>query len=169
MAALTPGKRLAVLTVTGYEAGWAPELVWMMWRGQESWLYRESVCSAARSQSLCRPSQRDICLVKLKIINLASRINGFVGFVHQQGFCITRKHNVSETGSVSIFRWREGDAYSVGSFRKCNLRTTFRNVVFSSYVESLMMDKVLKRRYPECYTISLERFRFHIFDVKYKK
>jgi hypothetical protein len=30
----------------------------------------------------------------------------------------TRKHNVSETGSVSVFRQVEGDTYSVGSLRE---------------------------------------------------
>jgi hypothetical protein len=30
----------------------------------------------------------------------------------------TRKHNVSENGSVSVPRWEGGDTYSVGSLRK---------------------------------------------------
>jgi hypothetical protein len=30
----------------------------------------------------------------------------------------TRKNNVSETGSVSVLRWGDGDTYSVGSLRK---------------------------------------------------
>jgi hypothetical protein len=36
------------------------------------------------------------------------RITGIIGFVHLSKFEITRYLNVSETGCVSIFRWREG-------------------------------------------------------------
>jgi hypothetical protein len=31
----------------------------------------------------------------------------------------TRKHNVSENESVSVFRWRMGNTYSVGTLRNC--------------------------------------------------
>jgi hypothetical protein len=34
------------------------------------------------------------------------------------GILNTIKHSVSETGSVPVFRWGEGDTYSVGSLRK---------------------------------------------------
>jgi hypothetical protein len=34
------------------------------------------------------------------------------------GILNTSKHNVSGSGSVSIFRWGEGDTYSVGSLKK---------------------------------------------------
>jgi hypothetical protein len=30
----------------------------------------------------------------------------------------TRKHNISETGCVSVHRWGDGDSYYVGSLRK---------------------------------------------------
>jgi hypothetical protein len=43
------------------------------------------------------------------------RITGFVDFVYRPQFYTTTKHNVSEIGSVSVLRWREGGAYSVGS------------------------------------------------------
>jgi hypothetical protein len=43
---------------------------------------------------------------------------GVSGLRQSSGIPNTRKHNGSETGSVSVFRWREGDAYSVGSRRK---------------------------------------------------
>jgi hypothetical protein len=43
------------------------------------------------------------------------RITGFLGFVHLPGILNTRKHNVSETGSISVLRSGEGDTYSVGS------------------------------------------------------
>jgi hypothetical protein len=33
----------------------------------------------------------------------------------------SRKHNVSETGSVSVLRRGEGDTFSVESFRRANL------------------------------------------------
>jgi hypothetical protein len=33
-------------------------------------------------------------------------------------FYVSRKHDVSGTGSVSILRWEEGDTYFVGSLRK---------------------------------------------------
>jgi hypothetical protein len=34
------------------------------------------------------------------------------------GILNNRKHNVSETGSVSVFRWGKGENYSVGAVRK---------------------------------------------------
>jgi hypothetical protein len=39
------------------------------------------------------------------------------GLRPSSGILNTRKHNVSETGSVSILRWGEGDTYSVGSHK----------------------------------------------------
>jgi hypothetical protein len=45
------------------------------------------------------------------------RITGFLDFVHRPEFFITRKHNVTETGSVSILRRGKIDTYSVGSLR----------------------------------------------------
>jgi hypothetical protein len=41
-------------------------------------------------------------------------------FDQRPEFEITRKHNVSETGSVSVFRRGEGDTYCVGSLKKAN-------------------------------------------------
>jgi hypothetical protein len=42
----------------------------------------------------------------------------FVVFVHRQEFEIIIKHDVSKTGSASVFRSGEGDTYSVGSHKK---------------------------------------------------
>jgi hypothetical protein len=39
-AALPPGKEPSLLI--GYETGWAPESVWMTWRGEKSYPYRDS-------------------------------------------------------------------------------------------------------------------------------
>jgi hypothetical protein len=46
--------------------------------------------------------------------------NHWVDFVHRPEFRITRQHNVSENGSVSVFRWGEGDTYCEGPFSKSN-------------------------------------------------
>jgi hypothetical protein len=55
-----------------------------------------------------------------EIINLV-RIIGIVDFDHRPEFQISRRHNVSKTGSVSTFRCGKGDTCSVGSFRKSYL------------------------------------------------
>jgi hypothetical protein len=39
-------------------------------------------------------------------------------FVYRPEFQITRKHNVSETGFIFVFRSVQGDTYTVGSLRK---------------------------------------------------
>jgi hypothetical protein len=92
----------------------------------------------------------------------------FEDFVHRLGFKITKKQNVSETGSVSVFRWGEGDNL-LGSLEIVNPnhwttartpkrvylyvflpspenrnRSSFRNFVFSSYLEFRTIDKVHK-------------------------
>jgi hypothetical protein len=46
------------------------------------------------------------------------RMTGFLDFVHRTEFSITRKPNVSVTGSVSDFMWLEGENVSVGSLRQ---------------------------------------------------
>jgi hypothetical protein len=46
------------------------------------------------------------------------RITGSLDLVHRLEFLISGKHNVSETGFVSIFRSVEGATYSFGSLRK---------------------------------------------------
>jgi hypothetical protein len=40
---------------------------------------------------------------------------GFMGFVHVSKFEITRKYDVSENGSISVIKSREGDTYPDGS------------------------------------------------------
>jgi hypothetical protein len=44
-----------------------------------------------------------------------AHIHWVCGLVHRQEFYTTRKHTVSEIGSVYVFRLTEGDTYSVGS------------------------------------------------------
>jgi hypothetical protein len=46
------------------------------------------------------------------------KITGFVEFIHHLVFYINIKHNVSETGFVSVFGRGEGATYSVGCLRK---------------------------------------------------
>jgi hypothetical protein len=43
------------------------------------------------------------------------RIIGFWGLLPSSGILKTREHNASETGFVSLLRWRVGHTYSVGS------------------------------------------------------
>jgi hypothetical protein len=103
------------------------------------------------------------------------------GLCPSSGILIIRKHKVSEIGSVSFFRWREGDTYSVG-FRK-NLdiskrpkraaislpppedgnrsRYSSQYVVFSSYLEFRTIDEVQKPSNSECYTPSSEPLRLY--------
>jgi hypothetical protein len=45
-------------------------------------------------------------------------ITGFVDFDRRPRFQISTKHDVSETASISVFSWGEGDSYSVGPIRK---------------------------------------------------
>jgi hypothetical protein len=71
------------------------------------------------------------------------RIIAFKDFVHPLEFKIIKKHNISETGSISIFRWGEGRTYCVGPSEVRN-RPNFRNVTFSSYLEFRTMDKLHK-------------------------
>jgi hypothetical protein len=56
-------------------------------------------------------SEEPICLSTI-------RISGFMDFVHSSEFYITTKHNVSKTGSVSVFKRGEGDIYFFGLLRK---------------------------------------------------
>jgi hypothetical protein len=64
------------------------------------------------------------------------RITGFLDFVHRPNIQIT-KQNVSETGSVSVFRCSLPSAVDGN-------RSSFRKVVFSSYFEFRTIDKVQK-------------------------
>jgi hypothetical protein len=67
---------------------------------------------------------------------------------------MTRKHSVSETGYISVFRQGEGETCTVGSFRKLKPqsletqhfrnRSVFQNVVISNYLEFWMMARVHK-------------------------
>jgi hypothetical protein len=73
-----------------------------------------------------------------------------------------RKHSVSETGSVPIFRGERRETFlalSEGPNRvdvsllspQDGNRPSFQNVVFSSYLEFSMMNKVQKSSNSECY------------------
>jgi hypothetical protein len=71
------------------------------------------------------------------------------GLCPSSGILETRKHNVSETGSVSVLRWREETPILLGPLERANLnhwtsdvsspspedgnRSSLRNVVFSSF------------------------------------
>jgi hypothetical protein len=46
-------------------------------------------------------------------------------------------------------------------------RSSFQNVVFSSFLEYWMMDKVEKFRNSECYAPLTETFRTYLFKVIY--
>jgi hypothetical protein len=74
------------------------------------------------------------------------RMTGFCGLYPSSKSVNTRKHNVSETGSVSVFRWRKGDTSSVESLPlpQDGSRSIFRTFVFSSYLKFLTMDNVHK-------------------------
>jgi hypothetical protein len=86
----------------------------------------------------------------------------------------TRKRNVSGTGSISGFRWKEGDIYSVGDLSKGpqqmspypNLKMETEpasETLLPSYLEFRTMDKVQKPSDSECCTPSSEHFRFQIW------
>jgi hypothetical protein len=60
-------------------------------------------------------------------------ITGFVDFVHRPEFEITRKHSFSETGSVSIFKWREGDKYSNGPLESPNFNHWYSHNIREEY------------------------------------
>jgi hypothetical protein len=68
------------------------------------------------------------------------------GLCPSPGILNTRKHKVSEIGSVFVLRGGEGDTYYVGSLRKSRPRSLY---------------EVQKLNNSECYTPSLESFRFY--------
>jgi hypothetical protein len=85
-------------------------------------------------------------------------VTGLMDFVHRPEFLITRKRNVSGTGCVSVSRWVEENiqwsrlvlsegpnkvGVSLPSPVDGN-RSSFRNVVFSIYLEFRTMDQVPK-------------------------
>jgi hypothetical protein len=116
---------------------------------------------------------------------------GFVDFVHRPEFSKARKHSLSETWSVSFFKWAEGDTQSVGTLRKSwpqsldldslrlvhrtrsnsvvvsfpspedENRSSFRYVVFYRYLALQRMGKVQKPSDFQCFTPS-EPFRFYL-------
>jgi hypothetical protein len=101
------------------------------------------------------------------------------------GILNTRKQNVLETGSVCVFRRGEAYTYPVLKLALCKgpdtvdaslplpedeTRSSFRNVVFPSYLEFRTIDKVQKASDPKCYTPSSEPFRFkssHVYSFVY--
>jgi hypothetical protein len=49
------------------------------------------------------------------------RITGISGLCPSSWIVNTRKHNVSETGSVFVLRWEEGDTTLLGPLERANL------------------------------------------------
>jgi hypothetical protein len=119
---------------------------------------------------------------------LRLRITEFLEFVHRPEFWIIRKHNVSETGYVSVFTWEEGIIYSVGSLRKSlgpvtevtickgpnrigvslpspedRNRYCSRNIVLPSYLEFRTVERVQESSDSEYRIPSPEPFRFSSF------
>jgi hypothetical protein len=87
------------------------------------------------------------------------------GLCPSSGILETKKHNISETGSVSFLMLvlskgpkREGDFFRSLEDRN---RTSFRNVVFYSYLELRTIVKVHKLSDFECYTPTSEPFRIY--------
>jgi hypothetical protein len=99
----------------------------------------------------------------------------------------TVEHNFWEIESVSVFRWEEGDTYSVGSLllvqwlrlalskrpiregvslpsHEAGNRSLLRNAVFFSSLQFRMVGKVLKPSDFECYTPSSEPYTFYLND-----
>jgi hypothetical protein len=77
--------------------------------------------------------------------NVRFRVDGFLDFARHPEFQITRKHNASEKRSASVFR-EEGPnrvCVSIHSPEEEN-SSSLRNIVFASYLESRMMDRVQK-------------------------
>jgi hypothetical protein len=63
------------------------------------------------------------CIRFPKYIIFKQSPKGYDGCVYKQtnkllGIINTRKHNVLETGFISVLRRRDGDTYCVGSLRK---------------------------------------------------
>jgi hypothetical protein len=79
------------------------------------------------------------------------------------GILMTRKNNISETGSRSS-DW----GVSHPSSESWN-RSSFWNVMFSSYLEFWTMDKVHNPSDSECYTPSSEPFIFYMWWLVYSK
>jgi hypothetical protein len=56
--------------------------------------------------------------VTVKLQNCNTENRWVAGLCPSPGILNTRKHNVSETGYVSVFRWGDQETCSVGSLRK---------------------------------------------------
>jgi hypothetical protein len=52
---------------------------------------------------------------------IVSYITGLMDVIHSLELKITRKHNVSETGFVSVFMWMQGDTYCVRCHEMCGI------------------------------------------------
>jgi hypothetical protein len=111
--------------------GWNWEVQWWRWSFCP-FFWNSITCSVhiLRSQNV----------MKLKITG-----SGFMNIVHRPKFHVSRKHNVSETGSAAIFRWGETDTYSVWSVAMEWPQT--------SYLEIKKMDKFHRPCNSECYVL----------------
>jgi hypothetical protein len=65
----------------------------------------------------------------------------------------TRKHNVSETGSVSVLRWGGGGTYIVGSLR-ANLNHWITSIRFTTAIE-LPVTTLIRREVAGKYAIKI--------------
>jgi hypothetical protein len=77
-----------------------------------------SVGSAYRNHISCNMimTKRSFWTVLTMVYNTQN--HWVCGLVHRPEFYVTWEHDVSETGSVSVFKWREGDTYSVASLEQ---------------------------------------------------
>jgi hypothetical protein len=66
----------------------------------------------------CCADRYSVCLSSI-VKRLSFRIVGGYALCPPSGILNTRKHDVSENGSLSVLTWRKGGAYSVGSLGKC--------------------------------------------------
>jgi hypothetical protein len=80
----------------------------------------ESSMEFPSSNSLRKSCRKKLTLTSQQRSNVINSliITGFLDFIHRPKFQITRKLNVLETESVSVFRWRERDTYLVASLEQ---------------------------------------------------
>jgi hypothetical protein len=62
-----------------------------------------------------------VCVEGLKKPKISLELLGFLDFVHRPVFYKTRKHNVSESGSVCILNWGGEKPTKLGPLESANL------------------------------------------------
>jgi hypothetical protein len=85
------------------------------------------------------------------------RITGFLDFFPSSGILETRKHDVSETGFVSVLRWKGGgeNTYSVGPLERVNLNHW--TLIFYSIRINSHEDSKLENYFSSCKTYYLNK------------